>query len=364
MPYKVCVYAICKDEEMFVDRWMDAVQEADLVVVADTGSTDKTVEKLRARGALVFEETISPWRFDTARNAAMDHIPDDVDICVSNDLDEVFDTGWRKKLEAAWQPYHTRAAYWFAWRTQPDGTPQEIFKMEKIHRRRGFRWVHPVHEVLAYTGTDPDCTVFVDDILLRHFPDEEKSRGFYLPLLELSAKENPTDDRTMFWLGREYLYQKNYDQAIKTLQHHLKLPGAVWDEERSAAMRYIASAYRAKGNPAEAQRWLLRAAGECPKTREPWAALALFGYETANWHLVYFAVEKGLAITQKTNSYLTESENWGPLLADLGATACYWLGLYPQALAFAEAALALSAADERLKGNREKILKKINGVAL
>ena len=49
--YRICVYAICKNEEKFADAWMDSMQEADAVVVLDTGSTDHTVEKLRARGA-------------------------------------------------------------------------------------------------------------------------------------------------------------------------------------------------------------------------------------------------------------------------------------------------------------------------
>ena len=44
---KVCVYAICKNEELFVDRWVDSMQEADEIYVLDTGSTDQTVEKLR-----------------------------------------------------------------------------------------------------------------------------------------------------------------------------------------------------------------------------------------------------------------------------------------------------------------------------
>lgn len=66
--YKVCVYAICKNEEKFADRWMDSMGEADLVVVLDTGSEDGTAERLRARGAQVTVEQILPWRFDAARN--------------------------------------------------------------------------------------------------------------------------------------------------------------------------------------------------------------------------------------------------------------------------------------------------------
>ena len=33
--YKVCVYAICKNEEKFVDRFMDSVSAADKVFVLD-----------------------------------------------------------------------------------------------------------------------------------------------------------------------------------------------------------------------------------------------------------------------------------------------------------------------------------------
>ena len=72
--YKVCVYAICKNEEPFVDRWMDSMSEADRVLVLDTGSEDRTVERLRARGAEVTVETISPWRFDRARNRSLEQI--------------------------------------------------------------------------------------------------------------------------------------------------------------------------------------------------------------------------------------------------------------------------------------------------
>ena len=38
--YKVCVYAVCKDEEQFVDRFMVNLKEADMVIIGDTGSTD------------------------------------------------------------------------------------------------------------------------------------------------------------------------------------------------------------------------------------------------------------------------------------------------------------------------------------
>lgn len=357
--YRICVYAICKDEEQFVERWMDAVSEADLVVVSDTGSTDHTVEKLRARGADVYQERIVPWRFDVARNLAMDHIPQDVDICVSNDLDEVFEPGWREKLEAAWTPEYTRARYLFAWSHNADGTVQKQYVMEKIHARHGMRWVHPVHEVLSYNGAREDKSVWVEGLVLHHYPDPSKSRGQYLPLLELSVEENPQDDRAMFWLGREYFFYKHYDKSIQTLKRHLALPSAVWDEERSASMRLLAQCYEEKGERGEARSWFYRALAACPMAREPYLALARFGYLESNWPLVYAMVKKGLAITRQSGSYLTQPESWGHMLYDYGAIAAYHLGLFEESREYAVQACKISPADARLQKNLALIEQKL-----
>lgn len=69
---KIVVYAICKNEEQFVERWMQSMSEADQVVVLDTGSTDNTVQRLRDRGAAVTRETVRTWRFDAARNRSLE----------------------------------------------------------------------------------------------------------------------------------------------------------------------------------------------------------------------------------------------------------------------------------------------------
>lgn len=66
------------------------MEEADGIFVTDTGSQDKTVEILRNNHVYVFQEEIRPWRFDTARNISLSHVPFDADICVCTDLDEKF----------------------------------------------------------------------------------------------------------------------------------------------------------------------------------------------------------------------------------------------------------------------------------
>jgi len=338
---------------------MDAVSEADIVVVTDTGSDDHTIEKLRSRGAIVYTESIKPWRFDVARNNAMDHIPEDVDICISNDMDEVFELGWRQKLELAWKPEYTRARYLFTCSYNSDGTPNKQYAMEKIHRRHDFRWVHPVHEVLEYKGVDEDKTVWVNGLVLNHYPDLKKSRGQYLPLLELSASENASDDRIAFWLGREYMYYGKYDECIETLKRHLKIPTAIWNEERCASMRFIASAYQSKGDLHEARIWLYKAVAECSNIREPYLQMARLGYVQNDWALVYLMVDEALKITEKTGSYLVELEAWGYILYDLGAICCYRLGLYEKSYEYAVKACEIEPNNERLKKNLELIKVKL-----
>jgi tetratricopeptide (TPR) repeat protein len=231
--------------------------------------------------------------------------------------------------------------------------------MEKIHRRHGFRWVHPVHEVLEYRGEEPDTVVWVNGLVLNHYPDLTKPRAQYLPLLELSAAENPEDDRVAFWLGREYMYHGRYDESIATLKRHLALPTALWEEERCASMRLIARCFEQKGDRREAKRWLFRAIAECAGVREPYFQMALLGYHENDWPLVYLMTEKALEIQKKTGSYLLEPEAWGYSLYDLGAICCYYLGLYDKAYHYAKLAYEKNPEDERLKQNLELIAHKV-----
>ena len=360
---KIVVYAIAKNESSFVDRWMDSMSEADQVVVLDTGSDDGTAERLRARGARVAVERIVPWRFDRARNRSLELVPEDADVCVCTDLDEVFHPGWRSALEGVWTPETRQASYRYTWSFQPDGSEGVVFWQEKIHARRGFRWVHPVHEVLEWVGEgERGLLALAQGVQLDHHPDPQKSRGQYLPLLELSVAEDPEDDRNLHYLGREYLYYGRWDDCIRTLTQHLSLPSAVWRDERAASMRYIARAHARKGERDEARDWYLRAAAEAPHLREPWTDLAMLLYEDQEWDGVLYATACALKIRERPRTYICEAEAWGSLPHDLRCQAYYHTGRLPQALEEAQLALAAAPSDPRLAGNAA-LLEKMAGTA-
>ena len=360
---KIVVYAIAKNESSFVDRWMDSMSEADQVVVLDTGSDDGTAERLQARGAQVTVERIVPWRFDQARNRSLELVPEDADVCVCTDLDEVFHPGWRSALEGVWTPETRQASYRYTWSFQPDGSEGVVFWQEKIHARRGFRWVHPVHEVLEWVGEgERGLLALAQGVQLDHHPDPQKSRGQYLPLLELSVAEDPEDDRNLHYLGREYLYYGRWDDCIRTLTRHLALPSAVWRDERAASMRYIARAHARKGERDEARDWYLRAAAEAPHLREPWTDLAMLLYEDQEWEGVLYATACALKIRERPRTYICEAEAWGSLPHDLRCQAYYHTGRLPQALEEARLALAAAPSDPRLAGNAA-LLEKMAGPA-
>ena len=349
---KIIVYAICKNEEQFVDRWMDSMSEADQVVVLDTGSTDRTVERLRQRGAEVKAGTVSPWRFDDARNRSLELVPEDADICVCTDLDEVFHPGWREALERAWVPGASQAMYRYAWSFRPDGGEGVVFWYEKIHARHGWRWTHPVHEVLRWVGEgQPGPKVTAEGVQLDHHPDPAKSRGQYLPLLELSVREDPADDRNLHYLGREYMYHCRWDDCIRTLRRHLALPAATWAPERCASMRYIARAYAGKGNVPEARDWYLRAIAEAPYLREPYLDLAVLLYEREDWDGVLYFTGCALTIAERPRAYICEAGSWGSLPYDLRSIALYRTGRLKEALEAARAALAEEPENDRLQQN-------------
>ncbi len=357
--YKVCVYAICKDEEKFVERWVNSMKEADEIYVLDTGSTDNTVKELRKRNVNVEVKKIEPWRFDVARNKSLELVPLDTDICVCTDLDEVFEKGWRNKLENAWNIKTTRARYNYNWSFDENGKPAVNFYIEKIHDRNNYKWTHPVHEVLTYIGNENESFITFDNITLNHYPDRMKSRGSYLPLLELSVKEDPSDDRNMHYLGREYMYYGKWNECIDTLIKHLNLPKATWKDERAASMRFIARSYKNLGRFEEAKIWLNKAIEEAPYLRDAYVERALLEYQLGNYIEVEKYCHDALRITSHQKTYINEVFSWDYTIYDLLSISLFYQNRLKESLIYSDMAITMNPKDDRLIKNNEIIRNQI-----
>lgn len=349
MSLKICVYAISKNEEMFVERFCNSAKDADFILIADTGSTDKTVKLAKKCGAKVPEICITPWRFDDARNAALALVPRNIDVCVSLDLDEELQPGWREEIERVWTEGTTRLRYGFDWGAGI------VFKYEKIHARHGYRWTHPCHEYpIPYLIDEQYADT--DMLMVIHKPDNTKSRGQYLPLLEMSVKEDPNDPRNAFYYARELSFHGQWEKSIEECNRYLALPGANWPNERCYAYRVISRCHDALGNWDAAMSAARHAVIEAPHTREPWCEVAKLAYQRHQWPECYGAAMSALAIEHREWVYTVDPAVWGSLPHDYASISAWHLGLKDEALKQAQLAVDKSPDDERLKRNLEGII--------
>ena len=347
---KIAVYAISKNEEQFVKRFCESAKQADLILIADTGSTDNTVELAKEYGATVYSISVRPWRFDKARDTALNLIPGDFDVCISLDLDEVLEPGWREEIERVWTADTTRLWYKFDWGCGIS------FYYEKIHRRDGYFWKHPVHE---WPKPDPRTTevwAHTDKLLVSHHPDSSKSRGQYMHLLEVATTEDPVCPRNAFYFARELTFHYRWAEAINALKRYLDLLGATWETERCYAMRLLGKAYEEIGDWHQGLKWYRLAVAECSWTREPWVDLSMATYRRELWSESYAAALSALAITDKQAVYTMDPEVWTEKPYDLASIAAWRLGLKEQAIEFCKKALEFKPNDTRLLSNLEQML--------
>jgi tetratricopeptide (TPR) repeat protein len=344
---KIAVYAISKNEAHFVKRFCASAKDADLIVIADTGSTDDTIQLAMNAGARVFEICVKPWRFDKARDAALALLPPDIDICISLDLDEVLEPGWRKEIERVWATDTTRLRYKFDW---SNGV---VFYSEKIHHRYGYHWHHPIHEYIRADNRIPEVYAHTDMLLVSHHPDETKSRSQYLPLLELAVKEDPYCHRNAFYYARELTFYSQWREAIPALKKYLTMPQASWSHERCYAMRLLGKSHESLGEIKEAEKWYQGACLEEPNTREPWVDYAMFCYNTNDWETCYFAATRALKIKEKLEVYTMDPAAWSDKPHDLCSIAAWHLGHKDKARQELDEALKFKPEDPRLLANKE-----------
>lgn len=353
---KIAVYAISKNEESFVEKFCESAKDADMIMIADTGSTDNTIILARQLGVIVHEICVTPWRFDKARDAALSLLPRDIDICISLDLDEVLEPGWREEVERLWKDDITRMRYLFDW-----GSGVQFYS-DKIHSRHGYNWHHPCHETLRPDGRITEKYVDSHKLLVSHYPDPNKSRGQYLPLLAMSVEEDPLCPRNAFYYARELTFYRQYENAIIALKKYLDNPKAVWASERSAAMRLLGESYGNLGDYKQAIKWCRLSCAESPEEIEPWVALASQFFNIKDWTGCYTACLTALNIKTYQKTYLCDPNARGPKVFDLAALSAFYLGKVDEAIEYGNKAVSLDPNDTRLVENMKWYLNKNKSV--
>lgn len=284
---KIAVYAIAKDEQKFARRFMDGCSGADIIVVGvDPGDT--TGDILADFGAKVVRVSLPKFRFDHYRNEVLKHVPEDIDVCVSLDLDEVPQKGWREEIEKAWVKGTTRLHYKLQW------SEDSVFEYDRIHARHGYIWRHANHEGVYAIRPEFEKSVNCD-LKIYHYPDNEKDRSKNIELLEMAVEEEPESQRMRWYLAREYLYLEKYRKCIFQVCRYLDVENG-WQPERSWACIFAAKSYYRLGHFWDSEAWFCAAINSCQDLRDPYFEFALMLYRRSLFQRAIMQLERALKI--------------------------------------------------------------------
>jgi len=378
MENKICVYAICKNEEQFVEKWVKSMSEADKIVVLDTGSTDHTVDKLKELGVEVKVQVVNPWRFDVARNLSLEMVPDDCNICVCTDLDEVLEPGWAKPLREKWiEGKHERGLYMYSWSHLPNGESGRKFVYDKVHSKN-WHWRAPVHELLV-DNVNNSNKYFHENVLdltkemhLHHYPDKTKSRGSYLPLLELRKQEMEDDYYGLIYLAHEYCYRKFYDKSIAQLKEILeKYNDTMNSVEKASCYLFMGDCYASLADQLtdeqEKNKKLQEAANNYGIAinidltyREPYLNLAKIYIKMKDYSYAEFIIKRGLQKSYRHFTWLERDISWSYEPWDLLCLATYYGGKVKDSVIYAAKALMFEPTNERLNNNLKLCTEALN----
>ena len=347
---QIAVYGICKNEEAFIGRFYDSIKDADFISIVDTGSTDSTFDQLinfvRLRteqygheeefkiekigqsirnvsdGSMQAHRSyINPWRFDDARNVALSLLPEDPDVCISIDIDELLEPGWKETLSTAilndlhtlGRPadryYHRFSTIW-NWQ-YPDQPPNFTDHWhERIHSRKGYRWKLPVHEMLVKDG--PEEIRWLNDFKIIQKPDSSKSRSNYLTLLEQSLKEDPNRWKSWSFYAGDLQGVGRFQDAIDAINKAKLIP----DSDQAYLCFQASSNYSQLGDSQKAISEMLQAVASS-NTREYRVRLAQLYHNLNKPREALNAILMASEITERSFGYSYDPQCWGQSFDDL-----------------------------------------------
>jgi glycosyltransferase involved in cell wall biosynthesis len=315
---KIAVYTIALNEEKFVERWYESAKDADYLLVADTGSTDKTRRIAKKLGIKVIDISIKPWRFDDARNAALAALPSDIDYCVSMDMDETLSEGWRECLE---KMTGDQIEYRFniTFKDEDEKVPEETFINNRIHRRHGFRWNYLMHEAIGPDRT-PCKGEFCEGLEVSHHPDPDKSREQYNQMIEDSYLQYNEARYHMYQCG-QLLAADRVEEAKVVLRSLVKM--------KDATKTDIALAYRLLSLTSKRFKlWYFAKSLLSFPTRETYTSLAIYYNNKEKWVRTYYFGKKADSIKIKTVSILRDWNVWQYLPVNLMSVAKHNMKLF------------------------------------
>ena len=316
-PVSVCL--IVRNEAPRIIPCLESLRPyVEEICVLDTGSTDGSVEAIRASGLADRFETF--WGcneggsqtgriedFALARNRSFDLARQPWILWVDGD-DVVRGAEHLAAITEKYRPVQGAVMVMMPYEYSRDhlGNVTCLHYRERLVRgpRQAFNWIGPVHEVLvpleAAAMPTEESVVFVHH---REGKSEEPRRN--LRILERWHANQPEgseiDARMLYYTALEYAH---VGDIAKSIDFHMKyVEKSGWDDEKCLSLLELARHHLALGNLDESIRWSLKAVDTCETWREPLFALGRAHYMKAQksndrreWERAANYFRKGLAM--------------------------------------------------------------------
>lgn len=231
-------YTILKNEIKYIEKWLYYTEKFDYRVLLDTGSTDGSWELLQEYASkdtnlIIEQRTFSPWHFSVARNYNLSMIPDNVDWCLSPDLDEYFSinvlTGMQQMLASHPEVHNMSTTRLDVYSVEVFVGPPNHLPSNKIHRRHDYTWQSPIYEHLIWKHNDvQEIELHLSNVYLIHDQDFKKQERspLYLQMLKDEYESNPSNCWTLWFLVNHYYTNRDLDNFIITgcdfIHYHTK----------------------------------------------------------------------------------------------------------------------------------------------
>jgi hypothetical protein len=262
-------------------------------------------------------------------------------------MDEVLQSGWRKKVEDAFDEGNKWPLYKHVNGRDEKGNPI-YYHHFRIHPRRGFYWKYPIHEVLMH---EPNLTFErkIIDLEVDHIKDESKSRKSYLDLLERAVQEEPNDWRMNHYLNREYFYNFEWLKVLQSASRCEQLKGG-WDIERASTYMWASEAAHRLLMPSLSEDWARKATEASQSFYEAWHWRSHIAHLYGKWEECLEFSRKRLTLERQSH-HLVKPDVWDWWGYDLIALASHKLEKNEDALFYGETAFFRNPKNQRLRSN-------------
>lgn len=277
----VTLYAIAKNEEKNIEKFIENSKKFSHTVVVDTGSTDNTVQLLRDAGIEVYEHPQRKEEFDfsVARNQALSYVKTDwaFSLDFNEDVSEFYPDNLDFVADDLTSFKHLR------FDDHGNGDPQQSQEIHvRFHRTKNYEWANAVHEVPHFKQSEQfpnESSVESSIKITKKIKSSVSKELFYLDICERELKKDSTNWYYIWFIFNHYFKTQNLSKALEYGQEFLNYSRAYFNTFRIDVFINCSILLLNSNNFQQSANYAFHAVSEAMNMGEPYLSKA-FAYLT------------------------------------------------------------------------------------